>query len=72
MLTNVLEVISAANESLDGKLVRQKALHAFFDTISAEGAIFFLPDGSGQLTSIILKNLEKAYCNYYKTCYVDS
>ncbi len=69
MLTNVLEVISAANESLDGKLVRQKALHAFFDAISAEGAIFFLPDGSGQLTSIILKNLEKTYCNYYKTYY---
>ena len=69
MLTNVLEVISAANESLDGKLVRQKALYALFHIISAEGAIFFLPDGKGQLTSIILKNLEKAYCNYYKTYY---
>lgn len=69
MLTNVLEVISAANESLDTKLVRQKALHAFFHSISAEGAIFFLPDASGQLTSIILKNLEKTYCNYYKTYY---
>lgn len=69
MLTNVLKVISAANESLDGKLVRQKALYALFHTISAEGAIFFLPDGNGQLTSIIIKNLEKAYGNYYKTYY---
>lgn len=69
MLTNVLEVISAANESLDGKLVRQKALYALFNTISAEGAVFFLPDGNGQLTSIILKDLEKAYCNFYKTYY---
>jgi DNA-binding CsgD family transcriptional regulator/PAS domain-containing protein len=69
MLTNVLEVISAANESMDGRLVRQKALHAFFHTISAEGAIFFLPDGTGRLTSIILKDLEKTYCNYYKDYY---
>jgi DNA-binding CsgD family transcriptional regulator len=69
MLTNVLEVVSAANESLDGRLVRQKALHALFGTISAEGAIFFMPDGSGRLTDILLKNLEKAYCNYYKTYY---
>lgn len=69
VLTNVLEVISAANESLDGKLVRQKALRAFFHSISAEGGIFFLPDGRGQLTSIILKQLEKTYCRYYKTYY---
>ncbi len=69
VLTNVLEVISAANESLDGKLVRQKALSAFFHSISAEGGIFFLPDGRGQLTSIILEQLEKAYCRYYKTYY---
>lgn len=69
VLTDVLKVISAANESLDGKLVRQKALHAFFHSIASEGAIFFLPDGSGRLTSIILKNLEKAYCNYYKDYY---
>jgi len=67
ILTNVLEVISAANESLDCRLVRQKALDALFHTISAEGAIFFLPDGNGLLTFIILKNLDKAYCNYYKT-----
>lgn len=69
VLTNVLEVISAANESLDNKLVRQKALHAFFHSIFSKGAIFFLPDASGQLTSILLKDLEKAYCNYFKTYY---
>ena len=69
VLTDVLEVISAASESLDGKMVRKKALHAFFHTISSEGGIFFLPDGSGQLTSIILKNLQKAYCKYYKDYY---
>lgn len=67
VLTNVLEVISAANESLDCKLVRQKALDALFHTISAEGAIFFLPDGNGRFTYIIIKNLDKAYCDYYKT-----
>jgi len=67
ILTNVLEVISAANESLDCKLVRQKALDALFHTISAEGAIFFLPDGNGRFTYIIIKNLDKAYCDYYKT-----
>ncbi|MCF8146426.1 MAG: helix-turn-helix transcriptional regulator [Deltaproteobacteria bacterium] len=69
VLTDVLEVISAANESMDGKLVRQKALSAFFHSISAEGGILFLPDGRGQLTSIILEQLEKAYCKYYKTYY---
>ena len=67
VLTNVLRVISASNESLDNRLVRQKALDALFHTISAEGAIFFLPDGSGLFTYIILKNLDKTYCNYYKT-----
>lgn len=67
ILTNVLEVISAANESLDCKLVRQKALDALFHTISAEGAVFFLPDGNGRFTYIIIKNLEQAYCDYYKT-----
>jgi len=67
ILTNVLEVISAASESLDCKLVRQKALDVLFHTIPAEGAIFFLPDGKGLFTYIIIKNLDKAYCNYYKT-----
>jgi DNA-binding CsgD family transcriptional regulator/GAF domain-containing protein len=69
MLTDVLEVISAANDSLDDQQVRQKALHALFRTIPAEGAVFFLPDGNGRLTNIILKNLDKVYCNYYKTYY---
>jgi DNA-binding CsgD family transcriptional regulator len=69
MLTNVLEVISTANDSLDGRLVRKKALNALYRTISAEGGIFFMPDGSGQLTDILLKNLEKAYCNYYQNYY---
>ncbi len=67
ILTNLLEVISAASESLDGKLVRQKALDVLFHAIPAEGAIFFLPDGKGLLTYIIIKNLDKAYCNPYKT-----
>ncbi|MBW1781531.1 MAG: hypothetical protein JRL30_12425 [Deltaproteobacteria bacterium] len=67
ILTKVLEVISAANESLDCKLVRQKALDALFHTISAEGAVFFLPDGNGRFTYIIIKNLDKVYCDYYKT-----
>ena len=67
ILTDVLEVISAANESLDCRQVRQKALDFLFHTISSEGGIFFLPDEKGQLTSIIIKNLENAYCDYYKT-----
>jgi DNA-binding CsgD family transcriptional regulator/GAF domain-containing protein len=67
ILTNVLEVISAANESLDRQLVRQKALDALFHTIFAEGAVFFLPDGNGRFTYIIIKNLDKTYCGYYKT-----
>jgi DNA-binding CsgD family transcriptional regulator/PAS domain-containing protein len=67
ILTNVLEVISAANESLDCQLVRQKALDALFRTIFAEGAVFFLPDGNGRFTYIIIKNLDKTYCGYYKT-----
>jgi DNA-binding CsgD family transcriptional regulator len=66
ILTDVLEVINAANESLDCRLVRQKALDTLFHTITAEGAIFFLPDGSGLLTYIIIKNLDEAYCDYYK------
>ena len=48
-------------------MVRQKALDVLFHTISAEGAVFFLPDGNGLFTYIVLKNLDKAYCNYYKT-----
>lgn len=67
ILTNVLEVISAANESLDCQLVREKALDALFHTISAEGGVFFLPDGNGRFTYIIIKNLDKTYCGYYKT-----
>jgi DNA-binding CsgD family transcriptional regulator len=69
-MENVLEVIRTANESLDKNLVRQKTLNTFFKAISAEGAIFFLPeDGGGQLTSIIIKNLESTYCDYFKTYY---
>jgi DNA-binding CsgD family transcriptional regulator len=67
IMTNMLEVISAASESLDCHLVRQKALDALFHTISAEGAIFFLPDGNAQFTYIMIKNLEKKYRDYYKT-----
>ncbi len=69
ILTDVLEVISAANESVDYRLVRQKALNAFFRTIPSEGAIFFLPEGNGQLTHIKLINLDKAYCDHYKNYY---
>lgn len=66
ILTDVLEVISTANESMDYGLVRQKTLDALFRTIPSEGAIFFLPDSKGQYTHIKLKNLEKSYCDYYK------
>lgn len=66
ILTDVLDVISTANESMDHGLVRQKALDALFRTIPSEGAIFFLPDGNGRYTHIKLKNLETAYCDYYK------
>jgi DNA-binding CsgD family transcriptional regulator/GAF domain-containing protein len=66
ILTDVLEVISTANESMDYRLVRQKALDALFRTIPSEGAIFFLPDGNGQFTHIKLKNLYASYCDYYK------
>ncbi len=69
VLTDVLEVISAANESLDRQLVREKALDALFHMISAEGAIFFLPDGKGLFTYILLKNLDTAYCDHYRTYY---
>jgi DNA-binding CsgD family transcriptional regulator len=69
ILTDVLEVISAANESIDYRLVRQKAFDALFRTIPSEGAIFFLPDGNGQFTHIKLINLDKAYCNYFKNYY---
>lgn len=67
ILTNVLEVISASSESLDCHLVRQKALDALYKTIFAEGAIFFLPDGNSLFTYIMLKNLDRKYCEYYKT-----
>ena len=66
-LTNVLKVISLATESSDCRLVRQKALDALFHTISAEGAVFFLPDGNGSYTYIMLKNLDKQYNEYYRT-----
>lgn len=66
ILTDVLDVISAANESKDCDLVRWKVLDALFHAISAEGGIFFLPDGKGFLTNIVLKNLDKAYCDSYK------
>ena len=66
ILTDVLDVISTSNESLDSRLVRQKTLDALFRTIRSEGAIFFLPDGRGQYTHITLKNLDKDYCEYYK------
>ncbi len=66
-LTDVLKVIGLANESSDGRLVRQGALEALFHTISAEGAVFFLPDGSGSYTYVMLKNLDKQYSEYYRT-----
>ena len=40
----------------------RKAMDALFRTISADGAIFFLPDGNGLYTYIIIKNLDNAYC----------
>lgn len=69
ILTDVLEVISAANESLDCGRVRQKALDLLFQTIDSEGAIFFLPDEQGNLTYIIIKNLDTDYCDYYRSYY---
>jgi GAF domain-containing protein len=66
-LTDVLKVISLATESSDCRLIRQKALDALFHTISAEGAVFFLPDGNGSYTYVMLKNLEKRYSEYYRT-----
>ena len=66
-LTDVLKVIGLANESYDCRLVRQKALDALFRTISAEGAVFFLPDGNGSYTYIMLKNLDNQYNEYYRT-----
>ncbi|MBN1105492.1 MAG: helix-turn-helix transcriptional regulator [Deltaproteobacteria bacterium] len=66
IMTDVLEVISAASESLDCHLVRQKALDALFHCIPAEGAIFFLPDGNARFTRIMVKNLDKKYRGYYK------
>lgn len=67
ILTNVLEVISAANDSLDCVQVRRKAMDAMIQTIPANGVIFFLPDGNGQFTYILIKDLDKTYCEYYKT-----
>ena len=67
ILSDVLEVISVAGESSNGRLVREKALDALFHTISAEGAVFFLPDGNGSFTYVMLKNLEKRYSEYYQT-----
>jgi len=66
-LTDVLKVISLATESSDCRLVRQKALDALFQNISAEGAVFFLPDGNGSYTYVMLKNLDKRYSEYYRT-----
>ena len=66
-LTDVLKVIGLANESSDCRLVRQKALDTLFHNISAEGAVFFLPDGNGSYTYIMLKNLDKQYSEYYRT-----
>jgi GAF domain-containing protein len=45
----------------------KKALDALFHTISAEGAVFFLPDGSGSYTYVMLKNLDREYSEYYRT-----
>ena len=51
----------------DCRLLRQKALDALFHNVSAEGAVFFLPDGNGSYTYVMLKNLEKRYSDYYHT-----
>lgn len=69
MLDNVLKVIRTASESLDRYRVRRRALDAMFHTISAEGAIFFLPDGNDRFSDIMLKNLEERYNKYYQTYY---
>ena len=66
ILTDVLEVISTASESLDCNLVRQKALDALFHSFSAEGAIFFLPDGNERFTGIMIRDLDEKYAHYYK------
>ena len=68
ILTNVLEVISAANESLDRQLVRQKALDALFTTLfPLKGRFSFYRTETDYSPYILLKNLDTAYCNPYKT-----
>ncbi|MFP3928240.1 MAG: LuxR C-terminal-related transcriptional regulator [Desulfobacteraceae bacterium] len=69
IMENVLQVICTAGESLDRYRVRRQALDAIFHTIPAEGAIFFMPDGKGRFSDVMLKNLEPEYNHYYHRYY---
>lgn len=69
IMTNVLEVINASSEYPDHTLVRQKTLDVLFRTLSAEGAIFILPDENALSTYIMVKNLDLKYTEAYNTYY---
>ncbi|MFH0728070.1 MAG: LuxR C-terminal-related transcriptional regulator [Pseudomonadota bacterium] len=69
ILTNLLEVINEAGESLDCDFIRRKVLDTLFYTIFSEGALFLLPSGNPVSTYVILKNLDPTYNDHYVKYY---
>jgi len=69
ILNSILEVISAANESIDIQNLRYKIMDVFFDAILADGIVFLPPDTPKLKGDILLKNHEEKYIELYKTYY---
>ena len=66
IMTNVLEIINASSELPDYNLVRQKTLDVLFRSLTAEGAIFVLPDQNALSHCVLLKNLDTKYSEDYQ------
>jgi DNA-binding CsgD family transcriptional regulator len=69
ILNSILEVINAADESIDIQNLRYKIMDVFFDVILADGIIFLPPDMHKLKGDVLLKNHEEKYIELYKTYY---
>jgi DNA-binding CsgD family transcriptional regulator len=69
ILDSVLEIISAANESIDIQTLRYKIMDVFFNAIAANGVVFILPDQDKLKEGVLLKNHDPKYILPYQNYY---
>ena len=69
ILDSVLEIISAADESIDIQELRYKIIDVFFNAITADGAVFIPPDQDKLKEGVLLKNHDSKYIIPYQDYY---